>query len=80
MKIKDARQSGSLTDYINEALDKFEKGFVHKGEDGDDPKEKWAWNIKGSRPYAVEWEIEIMMQGAYSQGYQDGAQAEATKF
>lgn len=79
MKIKDLRIPG-LMPYIKEALELFERKFIHKGEDGDDPKEKWSWNIKGSYPSEVETEIEIIIQGAYSQGYQDGASAEATKF
>lgn len=31
----------------------FEKLFVHKGEDSDDPPEKWAWTIMGSYPIEV---------------------------
>lgn len=36
-----------------EQLGDFVKLFVHKGEDGDDPPEKWAWTIRGSFPTEV---------------------------
>lgn len=40
----------------SELKEKFEKLFVHKGEDGDGPPEQWVWNIKGSFPIEV-WTI-----------------------
>lgn len=33
--------------------EEFEKKFVHKGEDGDNPAEKWDWTIMGSFPIEV---------------------------
>lgn len=36
-----------------EQLGDFVKLFVHKGEDGDDPPEEWAWTIRGSFPTGV---------------------------
>lgn len=39
---------------IKEELKKeFEKLFVHKGEDCNDPAEQWAWTIRGSFPIEV---------------------------
>ncbi len=32
---------------------KFEKLFIHKGEDSDDPPEKWTWTIRGGFPIEV---------------------------
>lgn len=31
----------------------FKSKFVHKGEDGDDPPQKWAWTIMSSFPIEV---------------------------
>lgn len=39
---------------IEEAVKEFDKLYVHKGEDGDDPEEEWAWNIRGSFPIEVK--------------------------
>lgn len=81
MKIKDIQdKSRNMLTYLEESTADFYKDFVHKGEDGSDPKEKWVWNIKGSYPFMVERFIEQAIQGAYSQGYQDGASVEKIKF
>ena len=37
-----------------EIIESFEKKFVHKGEDCNDPPEKWTWTIKGSYPTEVK--------------------------
>ena len=37
--------------------EEFNKKFVHKGEDEDDPEEKWAWTIMGSFPIEVKFFI-----------------------
>ncbi len=49
----------------------FEKLFVHKGEDGDDPAEKWAWTLRGSFPIEVWVHIEKWLSSAYQQGVKD---------
>lgn len=42
----------NLQQFIEEKCKEFEEKFVHKGEDGDNPPEKWAWTIMGS--YSIE--------------------------
>jgi hypothetical protein len=44
----------------DELLKKFERKFVYKGEDCDDPPDIWTWTIQGSFPsevwaHIVEW-------------------------
>ena len=39
---------------IDTILKKFDEKFVHKGEDGDDSPEDWAWTIIGSYPIEVK--------------------------
>ena len=33
--------------------EEFERLYVHKGEDSDDPPDKWTWTIQGSFPIEV---------------------------
>lgn len=35
-------------------LEEFDEKFIHKGEDGDQAPEEWAWTIKGSFPIEVK--------------------------
>lgn len=34
--------------------EEFDEKFIHKGEDGDDPPEKYTWTIMGSYPIEVK--------------------------
>lgn len=43
---------------IEEVLKEFDKLYVHKGEDGDDPEEEWAWTIRGGFPIEVKLFLE----------------------
>jgi hypothetical protein len=40
---------------------KFDKEFIHRGEDSDDPPENWAWTLKGSFPIEVKFFIRSLL-------------------
>lgn len=42
--------------------DRFDKLFVHKGEDGDDSPEEWSWTIMGSFPIEVKAFIRSILE------------------
>lgn len=53
MPTTDTLTNQSTTTKSEELREQFEKLFVHKGEDCDDPAEQWAWTIRGSFPIEV---------------------------
>lgn len=72
-KIKTNKTGSNLLDFIDATIGTFYKDYVHPGEpDYDD--EVCNWNIRGSHPGEIEHFIVTSIQGAYSQGFQDGAE------
>lgn len=39
----------------------FDYKFIHKGEDGDDPADQWAWTIIGSYPIEIKLYIKKLL-------------------
>lgn len=75
MKAKqaDKKVASNLLDYIATTIGTFYRDYVHPGEPDYDEDVR-NWNIRGSFPGEIESFIVTTIQGAYSQGYQDGAE------
>lgn len=64
--------ASSLLDYIAATIGIFYKDYVHPSKPDYDEDVR-DWNRRGSFPGEIESFIVTTIQGAYSQGYQDGA-------
>lgn len=92
--VKDSVFSVKQLESIDDCEKDFCKLFVHKGEDCDDPEEKWTWTIRGSFPIEVlsfirsekkkSEEIGFLKgckkTGTYNQGYSVAKQEEKEKW
>lgn len=56
-------------------LKEFET-FIHKGEDGDDPEDQWAWTIRGSFPAEVKTWLQTKLTALDTTARQEGAEAD----